>query len=143
MSLSLAQGPAYFAALMQKVFGPFNDFFFHMDDVLVHHAGENDHLEHFKTDFSDEGLKLKLSKCAFCKRYLQYLGHLISGEGIYPLKEKLELSTPRDVTETRHIIGLAFYYKKLLQILVICLNPLQNVQRKTQLSTGIHVVNKA
>ena len=33
----LAQVPAYFTALMQKVFSQFNDFcFFHMNDVLVH-----------------------------------------------------------------------------------------------------------
>ena len=36
-----AQGAAYFTALMQKVFGQFNNFcFLHMDDVLVHDASE-------------------------------------------------------------------------------------------------------
>ena len=48
----LEQGPAYFTALMQKVFCQFNDFcFFHMDDVLVHDASENDDLECLKLIF--------------------------------------------------------------------------------------------
>ena len=35
-------------------------------------------------------LKLNREKCNFFKSYIQYLGHLISGEGIEPLPEKLE-----------------------------------------------------
>ena len=35
-------------------------------------------------------LKLKESKCSFLKAHLQYLGHLISGQGIEPVPEKLE-----------------------------------------------------
>ena len=64
-----------------------------MDDVLVHDSYQNDHLEHLKMIFQnirEAGLKLKLSKCAFFKRQLQYLGHLIAGEGIYPMIEKVE-----------------------------------------------------
>ena len=95
MPFGIVQGPAYSTALMQKAFGQFNDFcFIHINDVLVHDSRENDHLQHLKIIFQrirEVGLKLKLSKFAFFKRHLQYLGHLISGEGIYPLKEKVEI----------------------------------------------------
>ena len=51
-----------------------------MDDVLVHDASKNENLELLKLFFFQmarkPGLKLKLSKCAIFKRYLQYLGHL-------------------------------------------------------------------
>ena len=80
MPLGLAQGPAYFTTLMQKVFSQFTDFcFFHMADVLVNDVSENDHLEHLKLIFQkirETGLKLKLSKYAFFKRHLQYFGYL-------------------------------------------------------------------
>ena len=33
-------------------------------------------------------LKLNREKCNFFKSHIQYLGHLISGEGIKPLPEK-------------------------------------------------------
>ena len=65
-----------------------------MDDVLVYNLSENDNLEHLKMIFQnirEAGLKLKLSKRAFSKRHLNYLGNLISGDGIYPLKEKVEM----------------------------------------------------
>ena len=41
----------------------------------------------------------------------------------------LNLATPEDVTETRHIIGLAFYYRNLLQMLVT-FNPLKELTKK-------------
>ena len=48
-------------------------------------------------------LKLKLSKCTFFKKHLQYLGHLISAKGICPIQEReaslLQLLPPKDVTE--------------------------------------------
>ena len=63
-----------------------------MDEVLAHHSNEEDHLKHLKMiciKMKEAGLKLKLSKHAFFKRHMQYLEHLISGERIYPLKEKV------------------------------------------------------
>ena len=52
LPFGLTQGPAYFTALIQKVFGYINDLcFFHMDDVFVHDANERDHLEHLKMIF--------------------------------------------------------------------------------------------
>ena len=94
LPFGLAQGPVYFPALMQNLFGQFNDFsFFHMDDELVQDTSENDHLEYSRLTLQkirEAGLKLKLSKCAFSKGHLQYLGHIILGEGKNPSKQKLE-----------------------------------------------------
>ena len=45
--------------------------FFHMDNLLVNEKYE-DHLRHLKQIFKqirEAGLKLKLSKCTFCRRY--------------------------------------------------------------------------
>ena len=64
-----------------------------MDDILIHDASENDKLEHLKLYFSKDQrsrFKFKLSKCTSSKRYLQHLGHLISGEGVHLLKEKVQ-----------------------------------------------------
>ena len=38
----------------------------------------------------EANLKLKESKCSFLKAHIQYLGHIISEEGIEPVPEKLE-----------------------------------------------------
>ena len=50
--------------------------------------------------------------------HIEYLGHLISGTGMHPLKQKiqaiLDLAPPSNVTQVRHILGLASYYRKFI-----------------------------
>ena len=107
MPFGLAQGPMNFTALMQKVFCQLNDFCcFYANDELVHSSSENNHLENMKMIFLKGKKQVWNSECAFFKRHIQYVGHLILGKGIYPLTEKVEtiliLAPPRDVTKTRY-----------------------------------------
>ena len=65
----------------------------YLDDIIIFSKTEEEHLQHLEEIFErlrKAGLKLKLQKCSFFKKHIQYLGHLISDEGIQPLPEKLE-----------------------------------------------------
>ena len=52
------------------------------------------------------------------KRHIQYLGHLISPEGIQPLPGKLEsirnVPAPKNPKEVKQSLGLAGYYLKFV-----------------------------
>ena len=78
-------------------------------------------------------LKLKLSKCAFFKRHLQYLGHLISGQGIF-IEIKSGNNTlfgmSKDVNKIGHIIGLASYYRKYFTNFRHLVKPLTELTKK-------------
>ena len=65
----------------------------YLDDIIVYSRSEKEHLEHLEEIFTRlkaAGFKLKLEKCCFFKKHIQYLRHLILAEGIQPLPEKLE-----------------------------------------------------
>ena len=65
----------------------------YLDDIIIYSRSEEEHLDHLEEIFvrlQQARLKLKLEKCGFFKKPIQYLGHLISEEGIQPLPEKLE-----------------------------------------------------
>ena len=82
----LAQAPAYFQRLVDEVLRGLPFAFGYLDDILIFSPDVKTHLEHIKILFDrlrEAKLKLKESKCNFLKRHVQYLGHLISGEGIY------------------------------------------------------------
>ena len=55
-------------------------------------------------------LYAKLSKCDFNRDRIQYLGHIISEEGIFVDPEKIEAvmnwPSPRNVTDVRSFMGL-------------------------------------
>ena len=78
-------------------------------------------MEHLKIIFQrlkEAGLKLKQSKCNFIKKHIQYLGHLISPEGIQPLPVKLEsirnMLPSKSAKEIKQFLGLAGYYHKFV-----------------------------
>ena len=100
----LAQAPTYFQALISKVLKGLHSFAMaYLDDIIIFSKDEEEHLEHLRIIFQclkEAGLKLKRSKCDFIKRHIQYLGHLISQDGIQPLLEKLE--SIRDVPAPRN-----------------------------------------
>ena len=87
----LAQAPAYFQRLINEVLTDRNFAMGYLDDIIVFSKTEEEHLQHLEEIFKwlqKAGLKLKLQKCSFFKKHIQYLGHLISDEGIQPLPEK-------------------------------------------------------
>ena len=77
-----------------------------------------EHLEEIFIRLKAEGLKLKLEKCCFFKKHIQYLGHLILADGIQPLPEKLKsiakIPAPKNPKEVKQFLGLVGYYRKFV-----------------------------
>ena len=87
----LAQAPAYFQDLMNKVPNGLHFTLAYLDDVIIFSETEEQHLKHIQivlTRLKQANLKLKKSKCAFFKKELQYLGHILTTDGIKPQTKK-------------------------------------------------------
>ena len=109
----LAQAPAYFQLLMNKVLNRLKFAMTYLDNIIIFSENELQHLEHLETVFSplrEAGLKMKQSKCDFFKIEIHYLGHLISPEGISPLPNKLDciqhMPVPKNMKEIKQFLGL-------------------------------------
>ena len=117
----LMQAPAYFQRLINKVLVGLDFAFGYLDNILIHSPDVPTHLVHMRQLFQrlrEAGLKLNREKCNFFKSHIQYLGHLISGEGIEPLPEKLEsikeMPPPTTSKEVKQFLGLIGYYRKFV-----------------------------
>ena len=117
----LAQAPAYFQKLINDILKGCNFAMGYLDDIIIYSRSEKEHLEHLEEIFTrlkTAGLKLKLEKCCFFKKHIQYLGHLISADGIQPLPEKLEsiakMPAPKNPKEVKQFLGLVGYYRKFV-----------------------------
>ena len=117
----LAQAPAYFQRLVNEVLSGLTFAFGYLDDILVFSPDMETHLKHLRILFKrlrSADLKLKEVKCNFLKKHIQYLGHIISGEGIAPVPEKLEsiqkMLPPQNPKEVKQFLGLIGYYRKFV-----------------------------
>ena len=72
----IAQAPAYFQKLINDVLRECNFTMGYLDDIIIYNKSEKEHLEHLEEIFirlKTAGLKLKLEKCCFFKKHIQYL----------------------------------------------------------------------
>ena len=133
----LAQAPAYFQLLMNKVLKGLKFAMTYLDDIIIFSQDELQHLEHLEIVFSrlrGAGLKMKRSKCDFFKSEIHYLGHLISPEGISPLPNKLDsirhMPVPNSAKEIKQFLGLTGYYRKFVPRFADISRPLTTLMKK-------------
>ena len=133
----LAQTPAYFQRLVNKVLSGLTFAFGYLDDILVFSLDMETHLENLRIPFErlrSADLKLKEVKCNFLKKHIQYLGHIVSGEGITPLPEMLDsiqkMLPPKTPKEVKQFLGLIGYYRKFMPRFSDLAGPLNALTRK-------------
>ena len=117
----LAQVLAYFQRQVNKLLSGLTFGFGYLDDILIFSPDMETHLEHLSLLFErlrSADLILKEVKCNFLKKHIQYLGHIVSGEGITPLPEKLDsilkMLPPKTPKEVKQFLGLIGYYRKFV-----------------------------
>jgi len=87
MPFGLTNAPAIFQHLMNDVFREFLDDFVvcYLDDILVFSKNEEEHINHVRLvleKLRTTGLYAKLEKCVFHQPQVEFLGYIISGEGL-------------------------------------------------------------
>ncbi len=90
----------------------------HMDDLLIIRRGILDeHLQKMETMLTrlrDTRLKVNAAKSLFCAHEIEYLGYILTREGIKPQPKKVQaihmLNPPNNVKELRHFLGMVQYY---------------------------------
>ena len=91
--MGLCNAPDIFQEKMNELFIDLECVQAYIDDLLITSKGSfEEHLEHIEivlTRLQAAGLKVCMSKSAFCKDSLKYLGYWITREGIQPDTKKV------------------------------------------------------
>ena len=94
MPFGISNAPAVFQELLSVVLQGCNNFATaYLDDIMIFSSTLEEHLEHLSIIFGklkQHNLTLKLKKCSFLKIETNYLGFVISENGIKPDKKKVE-----------------------------------------------------
>ena len=124
MPFGLCNAPSTFQAIMNSIFRPYLRKFVlvFFDDILIYSPTLSMHLEHVTKAFEilrQHQFFVKISKCAFGLQELEYLGHIVTSQGVKVDQNKITamLNWPRltNVSELRGFLGLTGYYRKFVR----------------------------
>ncbi|GJX30039.1 putative reverse transcriptase domain-containing protein [Tanacetum coccineum] len=110
--------------LMNRVCRPYLDKFVivFIDDILIYSKTQEEHVEHLRLVLEllkKENLYAKFSKCEFWLREVQFLGHVVNGNEIQVDPSKIKAvknwKAPKTSTEVRSFLGIAGYYRRLME----------------------------
>jgi hypothetical protein len=75
-----------------------------------------------------------MSKCSFAQSEIEYLGHIISKDGVATDPQKLSIikqwPSPTTITQLGAFFGLTGYYRRFVQGYGVICRPLYDVLRK-------------
>ena len=106
-------------------------------DILVFSRTLEDHLQHLQLvirRIQEVGLKLKPGKCHFLRQEVEYLGHVVTPDGVRPNPKLIsavqDYSAPRNVKEIRRFLGLTSFYHRFIPQYAKVAHPLHQLTRK-------------
>jgi hypothetical protein len=96
-----------------------NECYVFMDDIIVFGKTIEEHasrLEHVLQRFDRANLQLQPSKCVLAKPQVEYLGYIVSRDGIKASPDKTKAvrnyPVPKTTKEVRSFLGLASFYRR-------------------------------
>uniref|UniRef100_A0A3B3QDK9 Gypsy retrotransposon integrase-like protein 1 n=1 Tax=Paramormyrops kingsleyae TaxID=1676925 RepID=A0A3B3QDK9_9TELE len=124
MPQGIMGAPATFQRIMEKTLGDMNllEVLVYLDDLIVFGRTLEEHEERLLKvldRLKDEGLKLSVDKCQFCCTSVNYVGHIVSKDGVAtdPAKVDAVRSWPRpeSITALRSFLGFCGYYRRFVK----------------------------
>ena len=143
MPFGLTNAPSAFQRLMSQVLSTLNPpngqsfFSVYIDDVIIYSKTMSDHLNHLKQVLErlrQSGLKLKLSKCSFVCKEVEFLGHRITPEGLQTTPRLVsavqDFPRPTSSKQARQFLGLCSFYRRFIRGFARIAKPLHQLTKK-------------
>ncbi|KAG8230003.1 hypothetical protein J437_LFUL008444 [Ladona fulva] len=110
-----------------------------LDDIIITGPTRQEHLQNLRQvlkRLKQAWLLLKLAKCRFMQKSVNYLGHRIDQQGIHQTEEKVEAikktPTPRNVKDLRAFLGSINFHEHFIPQLHACCADLYHLTSKRQ-----------
>ena len=121
LPFGVSSAPAIFQAKMDQILSGLEGVICYLDDILISGRSLEKHKENLTNVFKrlqQFDLRLKLTKCHFLEKEVEYLGHVINREGLHPSPKKVDgiaqAPAPKNSMELRAFLGSIQYYGKFV-----------------------------
>ena len=122
MPFGLCNAPGTFQRLMDLVLAglQWSSCLVYLDDIIIVGRSFLEHLVNLLALLTRLRLKLKPQKCALCLPQVEFLGHIVSAQGVRTDTRKTEKFRNWPIPTNRHVVqqflGLASNYRRLCKI---------------------------
>jgi hypothetical protein len=139
MPFGLTNAPPTFQRAMDKAFREYIDEFMnvYIDDIVIYSKSFEEHLEHIEKVLKrlrEIDMMIKLQKCNWAKRNVEYLGHIVGNNGLEPsprLIEKVKnMRVPKNKTDIKSFTMLCSYYRKFIKDFSKVTKPMTELLKK-------------
>ena len=139
MPFGLVGAPRTFQKMMDRIIRglEYKIALAYLDDIIVYGATIGECIENLRIVFGrvrEAGLKLKPSKCSLFQRETNYLGHIISADGVKTDPAKVEavknFAAPRNVKDVQTFMGMTQYYSKFIKNFMQIATPIAKLMKK-------------
>ncbi|KAJ4425612.1 hypothetical protein ANN_27808 [Periplaneta americana] len=139
MPFGLKSAPATFQRMMNAVLRKSigNRCLVYINDILIMGETLSEHHTKLREVFEklrEYNIKIEPDKCEFLKAELNYLGHVVTAEGVKPDPSKVnavsEFPTPQNLKDIKSFLGLAGYYRKFIEEFSAIARPLTDLLKK-------------
>lgn len=139
MPFGLKNAPATFQRIMDTIFRELIGvcIFVFMDDIIIFSPSLKQHLIDLKKVFEilkKYNLKAQIDKSEFLRKEIEFLGHVVTEEGVKPNPKKIEViknfPIPRTERDLRAYLGILGYYRRHIKDFAKIFKPLTNQLRK-------------
>jgi hypothetical protein len=121
LPMGVVCAPDIFQSKINELLGDIEAVRAYINDILVVTKGSfEDHMETLDrvlTRCNLANLKVNASKPFWGRSEVEYLGYIISREGIKPQRKKIEailnIATPKTTTDVRRLVGMVQYYRDM------------------------------
>lgn len=141
MPFGLCNAPATFQSYIHEALKGLIDIYciVYLDDILIYSKNEEEHTEHLRTVLErlrKYHLFAKEEKCTFYTKSVEFLGFIISTEGISMDRTRVETvlqwPEPRSIKEIQVFLGFANFYRRFIYAYSRIAAPFSNLLRGTQ-----------
>ncbi len=116
--MGIAGSPDIFQGTLSELMESLEYVRAYLDDLLcISKLSLEDHLEKLEQvlrGLHDKGLKVNAAKSTFCALEIEYLGYVLTRDGINPQSNKVQailaIKLPTGVKQLRHFLGMVQYY---------------------------------
>ena len=139
MPFGLTNAPASFQRFMNDIFADLLDVcvIIYLDDILIYSDNLAEHKKHVREVLKrlrQHGLYARPDKCDWHKDTVEYLGYILSPDGLTMDKAKiqtiLDWPEPRKVKDIQSFLGFANFYRRFIRNYSSITVPLTRLTRK-------------